>query len=666
MQRIFLIRWLSVLAFFALTTALGASFSDWQFRQEFSAPTSGVVKLSLPLATLDAARADLGDLRLADAAGKEVPYLLVQTTPEGKTVRPARSFRVELGQSSTLVWVETGLSQPLGAVSLLTPATAFIKAVSVAGSRDGSQWEPITSGQPIFHQPNGAIQLRILLPAGTWPYLRLTVDDRGSQPIPFTGVQVESAEAEPTPAETLEVRIVERTEQPGETHLRLDLGAANVRVAALEFESPEPLFRRQVSLSVRQVEENRLDERVLVTGTIYRVAVAGQPASEWLKVPLEQKVPTRELLVTVRNGDSPPLQVARANARHRPVYLIFLAASQGTHQLYLGNRLCEAPRYDLSGQVLDWRAVGLLDIRPGPVAANPAYRVPEALPQVAATGAALDVADWRYRKAVRIERAGVQQLDLDLEVLAHAQDSGADLRLLQDGRQVPFIIDRTTTTRTLKLEASAAEDSKRPKVSRWAIALPFPNLPLARLSCSSPNPLFQREAVLYEDAVDDRGTSYRHYLGNASWVQSPGSAPRSLSISISGRPTTKTLYLEIDNLDNPPIAMTHFEAQWPLTRLVFKTASSEGLFLYYGNPQAGAPRYDLSLVAGELMRAERSTVRLEGEETLKAPSWAERQAPGQASWLLWTVLALVVVGLLVIIGRLMPKPPSPPGSHLKE
>src|SRR4051812_28335139 len=38
-------------------------------------------------------------------------------------------------------------------------------------------------------------------------------------------------------------------------------------------------------------------------------------------------------------------------------------------------------------------------------------------------GAAIDISRWRFRKAVAIPRAGVQQLELDLDVLAHAQPS---------------------------------------------------------------------------------------------------------------------------------------------------------------------------------------------------------------------------------------------------
>src|SRR5262245_1724662 len=129
-----------------------ATFSDWQFQQQFEVPASGLIKFSLPLDTIDAARSDLTDLRLTDANGNEVPYLIELPQPSGKVLQSVKSFKVELEPTSTVITLETGMAQPLGSVVLATPSDNFIKAVSVAGSADGKTWQPIVSGQPIFRQ----------------------------------------------------------------------------------------------------------------------------------------------------------------------------------------------------------------------------------------------------------------------------------------------------------------------------------------------------------------------------------------------------------------------------------------------------------------------------------------------------------------------------------
>ena len=44
---------------------------------------------------------------------------------------------------------------------------------------------------------------------------------------------------------------------------------------------------------------------------------------------------------------------------------------------------------------------------------------------------------------------GIQQLQLALPTLAHSDSSGSDLRLVRGGKQIPFLIERTTGTQKL-------------------------------------------------------------------------------------------------------------------------------------------------------------------------------------------------------------------------
>lgn len=83
------------------------------------------------------------------------------------------------------------------------------------------------------------------------------------------------------------------------------------------------------------------------------------------------------------------------------------------------------------------------------------------------------------------------------------------------------------------------------------------------------------------------------------------------------------------------------------------------MFLYYGNPRAAAPRYDLSLVARQLLTAERVPAALGAEEQLKPGAWPARASLRSGGLLFWGILALVVVALLIIIARLLPKSTTP-------
>jgi hypothetical protein len=245
-------------------------------------------------------------------------------------------------------------------------------------------------------------------------------------------------------------------------------------------------------------------------------------------------------------------------------------------------------------------------------------------------------------------------------VLSRARHDLADIRLVSDGRQVPYVVEATSLTRPLAIAAVSVPDTKRPRLSRWRLALPQPRLPLTRITAVVSSPLFQRTVQLYEDIEDDRGYTSRRFLGEAGWSRAPGQRTGTFALNLVSTPETDTLWLETDNGDNPPVALGSVTASYAVTRLLFKAAGDTPLFLYYGSAQAAAPQYDLSLVGSQLLAADKSTAGLGPEETLKAQSLAGTVAlAGRSGILFWGMLGLVVVVLLAVIARLLPKTPPP-------
>ena len=639
-------------------SARAALPAGWQHYQTFEVTAPGLVKLSLPAATLDAARPALEDLRLYDEAGNEVPYCIDRPVATGKRIQNAKSFSTSLTSSATVILLETGLAQPLDGVTLVTPARSFIKPVRVEGSTDGHTWQTIAQGRPIFRQTDGVEQLYLPLPVGTWAWLRLTVDDQRMGALPFTGARLHAAVAEAVPMESQLVTIAERDENPGETRLTLNLGAANLEVTSVNFETDEPLFTRPMTLAVPQLSEAAIREQAVGQGVIYRVALEGQPVSAHLAVPLDQVVPTRELIVRIRNDDSPPLPVNAVRIERRPVYLVFLARQPGKLNLLTGNAACPAPRYDLAALGADLKSATLLPLTLPSLADNPAFQLPETLAGVELAGAPLDTAAWKYRKPVSLARSGVQQLELDQEVLAAMNYGSADLRLMQGGNQVPYLTQQPSISRALAPVVTLVNDAKNPHLSRWQLKLPRAGLPLNRLNCTSSTSLFQRSLFLYEELTDARGDKYRHSLGSATWTQTPQRKVREWSLPLEAAPQSDTVYLETDNGDNPEISLEKFSFMYPVTRLVFKARAGAELALYYGNPAASAPQYDLGLVAGELLSAAKVSASLAPEQPLKPATRSVSMVSGSGSLIFWVILAVVVVGLLVIISRLLPKVPA--------
>ena len=648
--------WLGGLVWSYAATA-GELPSGWKYVQPVRIDRSGLLRFSVPLETLSAARAGLEDLRLSDNNGREMPYLLERPIQPQRTIRPPLSFQVTVKDATTMITLETGLSQALAGVSLQTPTADFLKAVQIEGSNNGITWTVLAQGQPVFRQPNGASMLMVSFPPGVWPWLRLTLDDRRSAPIPVTGAQLHAEAPATAPAEAVEASLRQRTEEPGQTRLSLRLAGVNFTLAGLLIETPEPLFTRAVKLSQQQLIDNELRESVIARDSIYRVAVEGQPSAQNLTCAVDVPVRSRELVLTIQNDDNPPLQLTALKAERRPVYLTFLALQSGPYYLLTGNSQCASPSYDLAALKSDLPGAELVGVTPGALTTNAAFRATEALAEIAALGTPLDVSGWKYRKRVQIGEGGVQQIELDLDVLAHATASLRDLRLIRDGRQVPYVLERSSATRSLLPVVAKADDPKRPAVSRWQVGLSHRSLPISRLTASTSAPYFRRAVRLDEERQDERGNPYRVILASTTWSKNLGRKEAPLALPLSMSPETDKLLLEIENGDNPPLELQNVQLWYPVSRLICKSAPDADTFIYYGNAKVYAPQYDLELVVPRLLASEKFKAALGAEEVLKPGAGASRFA-GSAGWIFWSALALVVAGLLFVLFRLLPKPAS--------
>jgi hypothetical protein len=274
------------------------------------------------------------------------------------------------------------------------------------------------------------------------------------------------------------------------------------------------------------------------------------------------------------------------------------------------------------------------------------------------SGAKIDVAKWKFRKLLPLTQNGVQQAELDPELQARSQPDQRDIRIVRGEFQLPFILQRTSLSRPINLNAAAANNPKKPALSRWSVKLPQPGMPITRLVCTSPSPLFHRQMRVWEEVSDERGDKFSAELGSGTWDQTPNSPRRELVIELNARPQSDALFLETDNGDNPAIELRDFRGYYPVTRVVVKATPdpAQPVWLYYGNPDATAPRYDLTLVASELLKAQRSTVTTGAEENLSPkPSVVSQTLTGSTRYIFWGALALVVIVLLAIMSRFLPK-----------
>jgi hypothetical protein len=290
---------------------------------------------------------------------------------------------------------------------------------------------------------------------------------------------------------------------------------------------------------------------------------------------------------------------------------------------------------------------------------TPVSRDPAPENSIQTAGAPLDTSLWRFRKPVTVANDGVQQLELDLDVLSHATPSLSDLRLIQDNRQIPYIIEDKPIRRSLNPTLRPAGDQTRSRLGIWTISLPHRGAPLVSVTLTSATPYFKRSVRLYERRQDEASGNFT--FASTTWTRAPDSTEGQLTILLPRRPKGQELILEIDNGDNPPLDLREPTATYAAMRIVFSAAPATNISLYYGNEKAAAPKYDLELITPRLLYARKSEATLGGEERLRADPIAVR-VEGKMKTIFWICLGAVVLGLLFAILFLLPKskPAQPP------
>lgn len=632
--------------------------ADWRHVQTVTPSTTGLVRMEIPSSTLGAAQGGLQDLRLLNPAGVETPFHLQWPQQDTVATRTASGFRARIEGDKTYLEMAPPSGEAIRAITLEAATATFIKAVTLEGSQDGTTWQPVGEPGIIFRQRDGSSRLRLAFPSGSWKQLRVILDDRKSPPVAFTGATVELPR---TASSTLEegVTVAKSEELAGRTRLHLTLKTAHAWLGALRLQTADPVFSRKVVIRNAGTSAETTGNPI-AEGTIFRLQVDDLNASS-LELPVHRQALGDQLVLDIENGDSPPLKIDGVEATRYPVHLLFAAQDKGEWRLYSGNPLAIAPYYDLSALSSHLQSAPTGAATIGEIQPNPGYRKDGALGQFAESGSLIDTNGWRRRKPVLITQPGVQLLELDLEASCHHDVQ--DLRLVQDGRQLPYLVIPQRNTHTVSLPAVVVADPKRPTWSRWKLDLPFENLPLQRLEIDTPTRVYERTLTVLETRPNRSGSS-QHYSAVLGGVTVRNREEgKSTIVPLSSRPVGREIWIEADNGDNTPMEITAVRGAYQVVRLKFQALpGGSPVYLYYDNPSVPAPRYDLRLVERELNLATPSTATLGPEEAVAPGKRKAEDESGAGSAFLWVALAAVAGGLLWVVVKLLPEQPPGGGS----
>jgi Protein of unknown function (DUF3999) len=619
------------------------------------------------------ARDGLGDLRLFDRDGREVPYLLM--TPPAR--RPLWLTGSILGIAETKKTsgfeVDLGQTRLIDALAVEGVPAPFLKRLMLEGSGDRSRWTVLVREGTLFDLPDDRVrQTTLSFTPGSYRYFRVTWDDTNSARV-RTPEQVRAREGTQVPeASPLHENVVfdRQASEPGKSRYRLRLPAAGLPIVAIVLDAGRgDVFRTATALESR-FNGVRADPVELGRARLMQTE-QGPGAAGALRLPIERPQ-TTELQLVIEDGSNPPLKLETVAVEFADLPVVYFEASGGPMTARYGNRSGSAPQYDLEAK----RHNVNLDRLPAASwgEPHPATTAAPAAPAPAMPdrGAKLDAGAFRYRRSLPEGAAGLVALQLDAAVLSHSrgpQSGFADLRVVDDeGYQIPYLIERRDEPLSIDLsiqkatpEARGLREPRGGNRSAYAVALPYINLPASRLVLETSDRVFRRPLQIGVERSPDRQhrDSWFEALARGEWQHADQSTPAApMELAFSPRDATRLLLL-VNEGDNRPLAITRARLLLPSWRVRFFRPAAR-LSLIYGREDASAPQYDLALLAPAVLQAE--------ARDLTPAAEAGGGNAGEAILsprLFWVGLGVAVAILLLLIVRLISSgtapPPSPPG-----
>ncbi len=328
------------------------------FEREIRTPGAGLVAVRLDRHVYEAARSDLGDLRVLEESATSVPYTLDRGLPPASPERrpEIRNRGVVPGGAATAV-LDFGKRVTKTRLALRLSGDNFRRRVVVEGSDDGRSWVTLTDEAWVFAIP-GVEPTRyevVTLPENDFGQLRVTVhaDPRERKRVSIEDAWLPSGALGARREESVAPRWSRAAVKDSqETWLTIDLGARHQPFQGIVLAVEDERFFREVRVEARKDPVLSASESVAPPdqwrpvggGMIYRLEQAGE-LRESLRVEVAGRA--RVVRLRLRNRDDRPLRVTNVSVVV-PVERLLFEAADDDYTLTYGAPKLTAPTYDLA------------------------------------------------------------------------------------------------------------------------------------------------------------------------------------------------------------------------------------------------------------------------------------------------------------------------------
>ncbi len=345
---------------------------EWKYRADVTVEDAvgEYCKLTLTPEVYNAARPDLGDIRLVDAHGEQVPYVLVKPkdTPEERKYELTVINRSTNADRAAMVTLDFGKKVAKNSIEVMTGGNNFRRAVKVEGSNDNIEFFTLVEQAYVFAVDNDRRFEEVDLPMNDYRYLRISVLPMAMEEQSPITEEVKAFKIEKSLAERypVEMSLIEHSEdeKSNSSIYVYDLVYRRLPISEIEFDVADDSFYRYVTVEGRDAqtrevkvygEDNRQRTRTIevkweriISSTIYRYTEANGQKRERLALHIPSgRRAHRYLKITIRNYDDRPVVVESASAKMIAHKIVFANMDNVAPALYFGSETARTPRYDL-------------------------------------------------------------------------------------------------------------------------------------------------------------------------------------------------------------------------------------------------------------------------------------------------------------------------------
>ena len=280
---------------------------------------------------------NLGDIRIIDKNGKEVPYVIEtgkeQEKRSEKIVAKAKIDEV-LTKKDKMEFIvkfnsDSSLKDIIGNRLALIPSKNFYTEYTLLGSNNGTDWEQITLGE-IYKTPDKS-NLTIEFSEKRYEFYKIVTPlDKGNI---FSEAILKLSNNGAGKLKTVGTKLDYKIEQEGKsTILKIKSKFLPLKNIVLDVNDE---FQRNYAV--------RSGDNFYVEGIISKV---GEKSN--LMINLENVPKLSEIIVEIQNGDNSPLKINGVKGNYVPDRIVFRATEGEDYKITFGDESLDKPEYDIA------------------------------------------------------------------------------------------------------------------------------------------------------------------------------------------------------------------------------------------------------------------------------------------------------------------------------